>query len=107
MTNNAIYDLDYNGRHIDTGKWPKNSITLSPRVGFTWDVFGDQSLKVRGGTGLFTGRLPLVFFTNMPTNSGMIQYRAQINEANAQKMGFEMNEFKGGLVTDAEGNSIE
>ena len=105
MTNNAIYELDYNGRHIDTGKWPKNSITLSPRVGFTWDVFGDQSLKVRGGTGLFTGRLPLVFFTNMPTNSGMIQYKAQINEANAKKMNFEMNEFKGGLITDAEGHA--
>jgi hypothetical protein len=36
-------------------------------------VTGDQTLKLRGGTGLFTGRLPLVFFTNMPTNSGMVQ----------------------------------
>ena len=73
MTNNAILALDYDGRHIDTGKWPKNSITFSPRVGFTYDVFGDKSLKVRGGTGLFSGRLPLVFFTNMPQNAGMIQ----------------------------------
>ena len=32
MTNAAIYDLDYDGRHIDTGKWPSNSITFSPRV---------------------------------------------------------------------------
>jgi hypothetical protein len=78
MTNKAIYDLDYNGRHIDTGKWPGNTITFSPRVGFTYDVFGDKSLKLRGGTGLFSGRLPLVFFTNMPTNSGMVQYQAQI-----------------------------
>ncbi len=68
MTNNAIYDLDYDGRHIDTGKWPNSSVTFSPRVGFTYDVFGDKSLKFRGGTGLFSGRLPLVFFTNMPTN---------------------------------------
>ncbi len=30
-------------------------------------------MKLRGGTGLFAGRLPLVFFTNMPTNSGMVQ----------------------------------
>ena len=28
MTNNAILDLDYNGRHIDTGKWPGNSLTV-------------------------------------------------------------------------------
>ena len=79
LTNNAIKVLDYNGSHIDTGKWPKNSITFSPRLGFTYDVFGDKSLKVRGGTGLFSGRLPLVFFTNMPTNGGLVQYQAQLN----------------------------
>ena len=99
MTNKAIYDLDYNGRHIDTGKWPSNSFTFSPRLGFTYDVFGDKSLKVRGGTGLFSGRLPLVFFTNMPTNGGMVQYQAQINAANAKKKGFTMNEFAGGPIT--------
>ena len=73
ITNNAIKALDYGGRHVDTGKWPKSNIQISPRLGFSWDVFGDKRLKVRGGTGIFTGRLPLVFFTNMPTNSGMIQ----------------------------------
>ena len=99
MTNNAIKALDYEGRHIDTGKWPDNSITFSPRLGFTYDVFGDKSLKVRGGTGLFSGRLPLVFFTNMPTNGGLVQYQAQINAANAKKMGFSMDEFAGGPMT--------
>jgi carboxypeptidase family protein len=73
ITNNAIYALDYNGENIDTGEWPDANVQFSPRVGFTWDVLGDQSLKVRGGTGIFAGRLPLVFFTNMPTNSGMVQ----------------------------------
>jgi len=124
MTNNKIYDLDYNGRHIDTGKWPGNSVTVSPRVGFTYDVFGDKSLKVRGGTGLFMGRLPLVFFTNMPSNGGMVQYQAQINrnvviidskgknkfptytgqtvERNGAKY-LDMSQFAGGLVTDANG----
>ncbi|MCD8281833.1 MAG: TonB-dependent receptor, partial [Prevotella sp.] len=58
MTNQAIYDLDYDGRHIDTGKWPNSSLIVSPRVGFTWDILGDKSLKLRGGTGLFSGRLP-------------------------------------------------
>lgn len=78
MTNNAILDLDYNGRHIDTGKWPSTQLIAQPRVGFNWDVLGNKSLKVRGGTGLFSGRLPMVFFTNMPTNGGMVQYQAQI-----------------------------
>ena len=102
MTNNAILALDYDGRNIDTGKWPKNSITFSPRLGFTYDVFGDKSLKVRGGTGLFSGRLPLVFFTNMPTNGGLVQYQAQINAANAKKKGFTMDEFAGGPMTKVE-----
>jgi hypothetical protein len=117
MTNKAIYDLDYNGRHIDTGKWPKNSITFSPRLGFTYDIFGDKSLKVRGGTGLFSGRLPLVFFTNMPTNGGLVQYQAQLGpsikydklpdavKAKYSDMSSVMSQFSGGLVTDANGNA--
>ena len=105
ITNNAILAIDYDGRNIDTGKWPSTSIVFSPRVGFVWDASGDKSLKVRGGTGLFSGNLPLVFFTNMPTNGGMVQYQAQINAANAAKKGFTMDEFAGGLVTDANGNA--
>ncbi|MBO4625295.1 MAG: TonB-dependent receptor [Bacteroidales bacterium] len=112
LTNNAIYNLkyypkanNYEETHIDTGKWPTAKVTFSPRVGFTWDVFGNKSLKVRGGTGLFSGRLPLVFFTNMPTNGGLVQYQAQINAKNAKANGFSMDEFAGGLVTDANGKA--
>lgn len=78
IRNNAIYNLNFGDRKVDTGAWPSSKLLLSPRLGFTWDVFNDQTLKVRGGSGIFTGRLPLVFFTNMPTNSGMVQgsYRA-------------------------------
>ncbi len=100
MTNQAIYDLDYNGKHIDTGKWPNSNLTVSPRVGFNWDVLGNKSLKVRGGTGLFSGRLPLVFFTNMPTNSGMVQYQAKLN-ATGKNGGTltDMSQFAGGVLT--------
>ena len=103
MTNKAIYDLEYvvdgEKRHIDTGKWPSAAITVSPRVGFSWNVFGDNSLKVRGGTGLFSGRLPLVFFTNMPTNSGMVQYQAKLNGdgTNGGTM-VDMEQFAGGVL---------
>lgn len=73
MTNNAILALDFGGKKIDTGNWPDSKVQYSPRVGFNWDIKGDGSLKLRGGSGIFSGRLPLVFFTNMPTNSGMVQ----------------------------------
>ena len=104
MTNKAIYDLDYNGQHIDTGKWPDSSLTFSPRFGFTWDVFGDKSLKVRGGSGLFSGRLPLVFFTNMPTNSNMVQYKGIWNATgkNSGKQ-TDMSQFAGNIMT---GNTL-
>jgi len=116
-TNNAILGLDYSGRHIDTGKWPATNIVFSPRVGFVWDTFGDKSLKVRGGVGLFSGNLPLVFFTNMPTNGGMVQYQAQISGSTKIFDGYtgtyttddkgnkyiDMSQFAGGLVTDANG----
>ena len=122
MTNNAIKDLtyypktyDYTEQHIDTGTWPKAGITLSPRLGFTWDVFGNKSLKVRGGTGLFSGRIPLVFFTNMPTNSGMVQskvafsgttqvfdgYTGTFVEKDGKKY-IDMSQFAGGVLTREE-----
>ncbi len=56
-----------------SGEWPKSRLMVSPRVGFNYDVFGDRTLKVRGGTGVFAGRVPFVFLTNMPSGSGVIQ----------------------------------
>ncbi len=103
IRNQAIYELDYDGRNIDTGKWPNSSLTVSPRVGFTWDVFGNKSFKVRGGTGLFSGRIPLVFFTNMPTNSGMVQYQAKLNATGANGgTKTDMSQFAGKILTRQE-----
>ena len=105
MRNNAIYELDYAGKHIDTGAWPTTKIQVSPRVGFSWDVLGDKSLKVRGGTGLFAGRLPLVFFTNMPTNSGMVQNVAAISTSYKDGVAVPdelLQHFKGQMITDVD-----
>lgn len=61
------------GKKMDVGAWPDPQFLFSPRLGFNWDVKGDRSLQVRGGSGIFTGLLPFVWFTNQPTNSGLIQ----------------------------------
>ena len=58
---------------MQSGKWPDKHLQISPRLGFNWDVFGDRSLQVRGGTGLFSGFLPFVWFTNQPNSTGYIQ----------------------------------
>lgn len=43
---------------------PSSDILISPRLGFNWDVKGDNSFKVRGGSGIFTGRFPFVWLGN-------------------------------------------
>ena len=102
MTNNAILAVDYNGKNIDTGKWPTTKIRVSPRVGFTWDVLGNKSLKVRGGTGFFTGRIPLVFFTNMPTNTGMVQNVISISTSKDGVAPDALAQFAGPMITDTD-----
>ncbi len=72
--NPAIAALTFiDGKKIDVSTWPESKLVVSPRLGFNWDINGDRSLQVRGGTGLFTGMLPFVWFTNQPTNSGTLQ----------------------------------
>ena len=107
MRNNAIYALDFGGKHIDTGAWPDARMQFSPRVGFVWDVLGDNRLKVRGGTGLFAGRLPLVYFTNMPSNSGMVQNSVSIvtrynNDGTVASRDPRLDLLKGGMLTNVD-----
>ena len=102
MTNNAILALNYNGKRLDTGKWPTNNFQLSPRIGFSYDVFGDKKLKVRGGTGMFVGRLPLVFLINMPNNSNMIQYRGIWNATGVRGTQANMDQFSGRIMNSQE-----
>jgi hypothetical protein len=59
--------------NYDSGNWPKSRLMVSPRLGFNYDVKGDRSLILRGGTGIFTGRVPFVWLTNMPTGAGVLQ----------------------------------
>jgi hypothetical protein len=75
MQNNpAISALTFiDGKKMDVSSWPNTQLLFSPRFGFNYDVLGDRSLQIRGGSGLFTGMLPFVWFTNQPTNSGLIQ----------------------------------
>jgi len=70
--NNEAFATAYASRGISTDQKPETKILWSPRLGFNWDVLGDNSLKVRGGTGLFTGRVPFVWISNQYTNTGTV-----------------------------------
>ncbi|RYY38257.1 MAG: TonB-dependent receptor [Chitinophagaceae bacterium] len=61
------------GEKINTGNLPKSRVMLSPRIGFNWDVNGDRSFQLRGGTGIFTGRVPFVWIVSQSGDAGMLQ----------------------------------
>lgn len=77
--NHQFADLIFDNNRYTTDQLPSGSITLSPRIGFNWDVTGDQRLVLRGGTGYFIGRLPFVWLVSAVGNSncGQIQYGYQ------------------------------
>ncbi|MDX5418973.1 MAG: TonB-dependent receptor [Hymenobacteraceae bacterium] len=73
IDNMTLLDPDGNETKYSSGEWPKSRVLLSPRIGFNYDLLEDRSLSLRGGTGIFSGRVPFVWLTNMPTGAGVIQ----------------------------------
>jgi hypothetical protein len=61
------------GSQYRTSNTPTGQVLYSPRIGFNWDVNNDSKVQVRGGTGIFSGRVPFVWLSNSYTNSGLIQ----------------------------------
>ncbi len=61
----------YQGIHANTGAAPNLAVQVSPRIGFNYDAYGDQTLQIRGGAGLFQGAPPFVWVSNQASNSGM------------------------------------
>jgi hypothetical protein len=66
-----------------SGLRPEAQLSFSPRIGFTYNV-RDEKLKIKGGIGLFTGRIPLVWpggaYNNTGVNVGGISLnQSQIN----------------------------
>jgi Carboxypeptidase regulatory-like domain len=56
------------GKDLDNTKFPTKKPLFSPRVGFNWDIAGNKSVILRGGSGLFTGRFPFVWIGNQQAN---------------------------------------
>jgi len=69
----------YQGIHANTGSQPSTAIQISPRIGFNYDVYGDQTLQIRGGAGLFQGAPPFVWLSNQASNSGMALFGSIAN----------------------------
>lgn len=48
-----------------------NKPTLSPRLGFTYDLTEDRSVVLRGGSGIFVGRIPFAWLGYAYYNDGV------------------------------------
>jgi hypothetical protein len=63
--------INFNGEKLRVGGQPQVAPLFSPRVGVNWDVKGDRTTQVRGGTGILTGRVPFVWLSNAISNNGL------------------------------------
>ena len=79
------------GVKIDVSKYPKTAPLWSPRVGFNWDVFGDRTLQVRGGTGIFSGTPPYVWLSNQAGNNGLLFAQLTRPSTGLKDQGFDGN----------------
>lgn len=79
--NKAFAALKFGDRQFSTDQVPNNSISISPRVGFNWDITGERKYVLRGGTGYFVGRMPFVWLVSAVGNSNVGQTQYFYNKA--------------------------
>ena len=82
FNNQAIPEIEAAGFDLQgatIGSFIQSYWAFAPRFGFNWDVKGDRTLQVRGGAGVFTSRVPLVWpggaYNNNGFNLGSIDER--------------------------------
>ena len=76
-----------------TDQLPDAPLTVSPRVGFNWDILGSHKLVLRGGTGYFIGRLPFVWLVSAVGNAGCGQYTYYYNTPSDKGATYKMDKF--------------
>jgi hypothetical protein len=72
---------DENGAaaRYSTSQLPAANLLFSPRAGFNWDVMGNRTTQMRGGTGIFTGRPAYVWISNQIGENGVLTGFAQFD----------------------------
>ncbi|MEI6669978.1 MAG: carboxypeptidase regulatory-like domain-containing protein, partial [Acidobacteriota bacterium] len=72
VANTLTFNDNGTPTQYNTGALPATTPYWSPRVGFNWDVAGDQRMQIRGGTGVFSGKPPYVWISNQIGNTGVL-----------------------------------
>ncbi|WP_426492791.1 TonB-dependent receptor [Hymenobacter sp. 102] len=81
IANASFRDASGQPVKVDVKKFPSSKPLWSPRLGFNYSVDGSEyTTQLRGGTGIFTGRIPFVWVSNQASNSQFDPgYTFQIN----------------------------
>ena len=75
-----------------TSDMPASRTNISPRIGFNWDLFGNRAVVLRGGAGIYTGRIPFVWIVSAAGNSNCLQAQfVDAREGNANTPAFHQN----------------
>jgi hypothetical protein len=103
----AFRDAAGNTVHYDTGKLPDTKVLWSPRVGFNWNVNGNRTTQVRGGTGVFTGPPIYVWISNQVGNTGVLTGFADVRNTKTRPWNPNPDAYKPTDVTGAPAASYE
>jgi outer membrane receptor for ferrienterochelin and colicin len=100
---------DENGFPVQyrTDKMPDPKVLVSPRIGFNWDVFGDRTTQLRGGTGIFTGRPAYVWISNQIGNNGILTGFERLDNTKNRPFHPDINRYKPAVVTGAPAANYE
>lgn len=89
--NEPFAKMTFGDKQFSTDQLPKNKITMSPRVGFNWDLTGERKYIFRGGMGYFVGRLPYVWLVSAVGNSNCGQTSKYYNNKVPSSLSFHTN----------------
>jgi hypothetical protein len=105
----ALTFRDQNGSPINynSGALPKATPLWSPRVGFNYDLTGDQQTQLRGGTGVFTGKPLYVWISNQIGNTGMLTGLVQVDNTSAFPFNPNPDAYKPATVTGAPATTVD
>lgn len=106
---NALSFRDETGATVrfQTQKLPNANLLFSPRLGVNWDVYGNRSTQVRGGTGIFTGSPAYVWISNQIGQNGILTGFEQRNNTTARPFNPDPNHYKPATVTGAPATTYE
>jgi len=77
---------------LTTGLAVPTQFNLQPRLGLTYDLFGDRRTVVRAGAGLFHGEAPFVYWSNMFLNTGRDQLNVVCDSTTAAAQNVTLND---------------